>query len=355
MSNKKICVIGSVVLYLFALFLLGLYVYYELEKSFFISILGRGILLGGSSLFIYFGGILLSKTVNEKNKERILKFNLFIILIMYFIILFTLTLFDSLWGRRGLVLVKWTSDSLNSYISNSFNIIPFKTIYAYISKLAMHKINMNVFLTNIFGNLMALTPLSLLFPILFKNLKNIKNFTISIIGVVFVIEILQFLTLSGSCDIDDIILNTLGALLMFKILNIISIRDFVERVFLLRNVKINYKDLVKKISIMFIIVLFLLILIKIYGQYNDRKYNPGLDISIINTSDCNDEIPELIYEDSSYKYYLPCAESGKIYIKINDKKFSLKELLNNEELLNTYHLSISKLKSFGIEIYQSKK
>jgi glycopeptide antibiotics resistance protein len=50
------------------------------------------------------------------------------------------------------------------------------------------------------------------------------------IGIVIVMELLQFLTLSGSCDIDDIILNVFGACLMLKIINASHINSLIKRV-----------------------------------------------------------------------------------------------------------------------------
>ena len=55
----------------------------------------------------------------------------------------------------------------------------------------------------------------------YKKQSKFKNFVITNILIVLCIEITQLLTASGSCDIDDIILNTtgilIGALLYFGV------------------------------------------------------------------------------------------------------------------------------------------
>lgn len=43
-----------------------------------------------------------------------------------------------------------------------------------------------------------------------KKINNTKKFLISILCVTLGIELVQFATFTGSCDIDDIILNTFG-------------------------------------------------------------------------------------------------------------------------------------------------
>ena len=87
------------------------------------------------------------------------------------------------------------------------------------------------------------------------------KFFITMIIVVLLIEGLQFVTLSGSCDIDDLILNVFGALILYLILSIKSIKHFIRNIFLLENNEINYVNLIINIillSIIFIVIGILL-------------------------------------------------------------------------------------------------
>ena len=79
--------------------------------------------------------------------------------------------------------------------------------------------------------------------------------------VVALIEGLQFITLSGSCDIDDFILNVGGACLLYGILSIESIKSFIRNIFLLENNEINYVHLVINIILLTIIFIVYGILI----------------------------------------------------------------------------------------------
>ena len=54
----------------------------------------------------------------------------------------------------------------------------------------------------------------------YEKQKKLKNFLLTMICIVVGIELLQFITISGCCDIDDVILNVLGSLIMFVILRL---------------------------------------------------------------------------------------------------------------------------------------
>ncbi len=131
-------------------------------------------------------------------------------------------------------------------MSNSFNLIPFKTIFGYITKFISGDIAPYIFIYNILGNAVALMPFAFFLPILLEKQKKLKNFLLTMICIVVGIELLQFITMSGCCDIDDVILNVVGAVVMFGILRIKSINQLIRNIFLLEKNKIDYKDLVKK-------------------------------------------------------------------------------------------------------------
>ena len=76
------------------------------------------------------------------------------------------------------------------------------------------------FIINIFGNIGVFIPVGILFPIAF-NLSQKKS-NILFIALITALEILQLLTKRGTCDVDDIILNTLGFNIGYFIMNLIN-------------------------------------------------------------------------------------------------------------------------------------
>ena len=222
---KKILIIS---LYIIAIIILVIYGIAEAIPKFDLSGMDRVILLCSSCAFLYFGGFLLSK-YRKDNKP--MKINLCIFFILYVLLFVTLTLFSGFYGRNGFTFVKWNKELFNNYIHNSLNLIPFKTIIGYI--MPFGNIPSKAVIVNIFGNIAACMPFGFFLPLLFEKQNRFKVFILTMMIIVLIIELLQFVTLSGSCDIDDLILNVLGAVMIFMILKIRIINDAINKLFLI--------------------------------------------------------------------------------------------------------------------------
>jgi len=104
------------------------------------------------------------------------------------------------------LLIYWMFFSFGRTVQSeySYNLIPFKTILGYFNK----NVEPYEFIINIFGNIGVFIPFGILFPIIF-NLTQKKG-NILFIVLITTLEILQLITKRGCCDVDDVILNTLG-------------------------------------------------------------------------------------------------------------------------------------------------
>ena len=67
------------------------------------------------------------------------------------------------------------------------------------------------------GNFLLFMPAGLLLPALFPKLRSPLRFALLMLGLLIGVEVLQLLLRQGSCDIDDVILNLAGALLVFAL------------------------------------------------------------------------------------------------------------------------------------------
>lgn len=104
---------------------------------------------------------------------------------------------------------------------NSCNLIPFKTITSYIKVLINHRMNFDIIVMNLLGNLLLFLPMGVFLPLIFKEKFNkFWKFLVFIIITVIFVEVLQFITFLGSLDIDDFILNVIGAIIGFLIYKI---------------------------------------------------------------------------------------------------------------------------------------
>ncbi|MET4562797.1 glycopeptide antibiotics resistance protein [Lysinibacillus parviboronicapiens] len=89
------------------------------------------------------------------------------------------------------------------------NFVPFETILRYINY--SQYFNLDLLLINLLGNLLIFTPMGFLLPLLSKKFR--KAWLIIILGFFssLAVETVQFIFTVGSADIDDLILNTVGA------------------------------------------------------------------------------------------------------------------------------------------------
>lgn len=211
-------------LYIIAFITTGMYFYAEFSQGNVISPTDRLFILGIICLLMFIASKILSS-------KKLMKFNIWFWFILYIILVTTLTLFDSYFNRNFWGFGYLNKKMIEVYLNKYFNIIPFKTINNYIITYMHHNISFNAILYNIIGNLVAFTPCAFFMPMLFKKQNNFFIFLITMIIIVIVIEALQFLTLSGACDIDDLILNVGGASIMFLLLKIKPIRILKEKLF----------------------------------------------------------------------------------------------------------------------------
>ena len=118
---------------------------------------------------------------------------------------------------------------IGGYIGKpSMNIVPvFNTIKdIYEVPIEMESYMVRFWIKNILGNILLLLPLGIFIPMFFKRLRSFKSTVITCALVSLSIEVVQYISMYfgnfRSCDIDDIILNTLGGMIGFIIYKVID-------------------------------------------------------------------------------------------------------------------------------------
>lgn len=104
----------------------------------------------------------------------------------------------------------------------NINYIPFLTIRNYL-QVIIHRTNDDVLthcIVNLAGNVALFIPAGLFLPKLWPKLRNFFRFFLICFCIIFLVETVQLLTLRGSFDVDDIILNLLGMTLGFVLFHI---------------------------------------------------------------------------------------------------------------------------------------
>ena len=109
----------------------------------------------------------------------------------------------------------WSGMPLIEYMKLSSNLVPFKTINGYVLAISNGSMNLIIPIKNLAGNVAAFLPMGIFLPYFIRTLNRIKSFAVTMTVMILSVEIIQLVTRRGSLDIDDFILNIIGALIGF--------------------------------------------------------------------------------------------------------------------------------------------
>lgn len=111
----------------------------------------------------------------------------------------------------GICILYWMFRGFGRTTQTEFraNPVPFKTIFGYIFNLNQQNIGTTII--NLVGNVGVFIPFGMVLPYLFQRLQSYGLFIAFFTGSIVVLEILQIVLKVGTGDIDDVILNVIGA------------------------------------------------------------------------------------------------------------------------------------------------
>ena len=99
------------------------------------------------------------------------------------------------------------------YLQTHFNPVPFRTIRRF-SRLLRPPVRpylVRIALRNLLGNIVLFIPLGYFLPEICGSLRKFWLTFLSVAVIITTIELAQLLCMVGTCDIDDLLLNLLGA------------------------------------------------------------------------------------------------------------------------------------------------
>lgn len=110
------------------------------------------------------------------------------------------------------------------------NLEPLRTIKNYLIAYGYGNISLRLVVLNLLGNLAAFAPMGVFLPALFRWQRSIFFFTATLTLGITAVEVAQVYTGAGSCDVDDLILNLAGALIVFVLCRITPLWKHICRV-----------------------------------------------------------------------------------------------------------------------------
>ncbi|MBQ8310476.1 MAG: VanZ family protein [Clostridia bacterium] len=149
---------------------------------------------------------------------------------LYLYLLLNVTLLEKGFGRD--TLIGTDSDARAYYLQYFVNLRPFQSIWeVYVLGFLKGYVAPYYVLLNLLGNVCAMMPLSYLLPRLFPKQRRWYVFLPTVLLAVITVELLQFIFMVGSCDVDDLILNAGGAILLYFLLRIPRLSRWIDRLF----------------------------------------------------------------------------------------------------------------------------
>ena len=119
----------------------------------------------------------------------------------------------------------------NFDLMTNFN--PLETVRLYLNAIKYNYIGMEIPLSNLVGNAMLFMPMAVFLPCLFRPMQKLRLFALTMLLLLAAVEALQLLLACGSCDVDDVLLNLAGTLIVYGILKLPFLRRLLQRLYLL--------------------------------------------------------------------------------------------------------------------------
>ena len=172
-----------------------------------------------ASVLLFAGSLVRIFRIDAHKEQEIMR-RTFCFLFLIFLLLFVALVFiDGYFGN-----------SRTEQTQRRISAIPFETSRRLLYAAKKGWISPWKPIVNIAGNLLLCMPFALFLPLLFKSQKKFFVFLLTVSAVVLAVEILQYATVCGVCDVDDVIFNLSGAAAAFGVLRIPFVRRLIDKI-----------------------------------------------------------------------------------------------------------------------------
>ena len=182
-------------------------------------------LIGGIMCVSASAGMLFFEKViaNEKRNKALRKIVFYTVFVTYLVMVVTAVLGTAVFMRYSST--RTLSERIRTGMHTG-NFVPFHTIMGYIRSYAAGNVFLNTVVINLVGNLVFFMPMGIFLPVITRRRWYIACPVMLVF--LFLIESLQLVTGRGSFDIDDIILNFAGFLIVYLITNIKAVKKLIK-------------------------------------------------------------------------------------------------------------------------------
>lgn len=130
-----------------------------------------------------------------------------IFFVVYILFVIKVIIFKYPMDQLRAIAATWQKDVILEGLGTA-NFMPFRTIKMYIDYA--DRLNS---VENLAGNLLVFVPFGFLLPLVSDELKRFSDVFLNVFTFVLGIEVFQLFSAFGAFDVDDILLNCLGAII----------------------------------------------------------------------------------------------------------------------------------------------
>ncbi len=227
---NKLFRVLSIVLFIGFFIIFSSVVFLEISPFYLVPMRGK-ILLSAVMVVLLLTSSVMHTHIQPTLKEKYKTMGraTWILFIVYIFYLTLMLFFDVYFGR----LIFAFNGSYSEYITTKINLIPFHTIGEYWQRM-QHGLY-DISWVNVLGNIVAFAPMGVFIPVLLPKFRVFHRYLLLMLVVITCLELMQLLLMVGICDIDDLILNTFGAMLMFWTLKLKIVQKILVRLYLIKT------------------------------------------------------------------------------------------------------------------------
>ena len=188
------------------------------------------LLIAGIGLPLALGAYLFTRSLTQRSeRRRVVRFAFFSLFAFYVVVLLGALILS----RVDYQNFAQARAAYWEHFDLMTNFNPLETVRLYLNAIKYDYIGMEIPLSNLVGNAMLFMPMAVFLPCLFRPMQKLWLFTLTMVLLLVSVEALQLLLACGSCDIDDVLLNLVGTLIVFGLLKIPFVHRLLEKLYLM--------------------------------------------------------------------------------------------------------------------------
>lgn len=218
MFKKIIFTVFTCFCCLLASFCVGVYIRASAFDGFSLRPAVGAIVLIAACVFVYVAARSAGNILFPQHRKRLIRCALSFSYILYVILLINFLFFESAFDRQPSIIFLQNKEVVAQYLDEFLNLDPFSMIHRYAHGFRIGTVSFQRFFMNVIGNFVLFMPFAFFLPLEYKKQNNFFVFFFTVSSMSFVAEVLQVITMTGTGDVDDLLLNTFGACLLYGLL-----------------------------------------------------------------------------------------------------------------------------------------